>query len=688
MDSWRLFAAQCGDIETVILPCDQGVASVLTLVINILTGIIALLAVIGIVLVGLQWMSAREDINRVMKAKRRMFEIVIGLVAYMLVYTGLRFLLPGGSLDPADTETGTTISSNTGGGGNNGGGNGGNGGNGNNGGNNGGGTNGEQSFEPGDNGDGELTDIRQPDVSDDATDAAFDGIYHYYCKTNKNAAEFEHDRTTPTGNVSAENCKQEAGTRNIFNVDDFGVLLNHPIKMVSSNDTPTTPGGHHGFWHKSTDVGTSGNYWMFQSNVVTGWASVLTNPVDPNNTLVKTYYNGDASAVPLTVLMCDKVASAMSASDAEQWCYDSRTSGQEVEDMDIHHYLGISDSFYSRTKVQEALASAVGGAYSTTSYQSLDGTGVPVFAIFVPNGGSVTFTGLSAYKGSQYHCALLNFTVTSPSGRRATGYYAHMSTIAGSSGTPGVNTIVAYTGNTVCADGTSPHVHVTLHGYNLLNLVSGGKITQANMSYSSNALDLTSNGTITDVLSKHFLAVCNMNTSCQNTLKDEYIAMKNPQPVTPPTPARTDYAQRKTICQKFTTSLYPGIVTSQMQQQMQSYLRCSTDVMTIDEIKNNVRGGVCGILNAKKNDVILLNRIRQSVTGNQISGALGAIYSDLSCSALLPSDPPAPAKPTEDEYVAQKCPPLNATDRRNRVLRDEYKECVELAKKEYDEKYK
>ena len=55
---------------------------------------VGILGVLGIVIVGIQYLTAGGNEEQTRKAKRRMFEIVIGLVAYVLVYAFLKFLLP------------------------------------------------------------------------------------------------------------------------------------------------------------------------------------------------------------------------------------------------------------------------------------------------------------------------------------------------------------------------------------------------------------------------------------------------------------------------------------------------------------------------------------------------------------------------------------------------------------------
>lgn len=78
--------------------CDSGkgnsVIQILDLIVDIMTVGIGILGVIGITIVGIQYLTAGGSEEKTRKAKRRMFEIVIGLVAYVLIYAALKWLLP------------------------------------------------------------------------------------------------------------------------------------------------------------------------------------------------------------------------------------------------------------------------------------------------------------------------------------------------------------------------------------------------------------------------------------------------------------------------------------------------------------------------------------------------------------------------------------------------------------------
>ena len=68
---------------------------VLKLVVDIMSVGIGILGVIGISISGVQYLTAGGNEEQTRKAKRRIFEIVIGLGIYVLIYALLQWLLPG-----------------------------------------------------------------------------------------------------------------------------------------------------------------------------------------------------------------------------------------------------------------------------------------------------------------------------------------------------------------------------------------------------------------------------------------------------------------------------------------------------------------------------------------------------------------------------------------------------------------
>ena len=82
-----------------------GVYTILNLVIDILSIGVGILAIIGITIVGIKYLTAKGDIEQAKKAKTRLLQIVIGLVTYVLLYAGIQWLLPGGKLNTSQQCT-------------------------------------------------------------------------------------------------------------------------------------------------------------------------------------------------------------------------------------------------------------------------------------------------------------------------------------------------------------------------------------------------------------------------------------------------------------------------------------------------------------------------------------------------------------------------------------------------------
>ncbi len=96
---------RCGGVDTAIIACDQdgtggieetGIWGVLILAINILTGLVAVAALGGIVYGSILYTSAGGNAEQTKKAMGIITNVVIGIIAYGLMYVGLNFLVPGG----------------------------------------------------------------------------------------------------------------------------------------------------------------------------------------------------------------------------------------------------------------------------------------------------------------------------------------------------------------------------------------------------------------------------------------------------------------------------------------------------------------------------------------------------------------------------------------------------------------
>lgn len=106
----------CGGVETSILSCgddDSGVYHILRIVLDIFSIGVGILGVIGITLAGVQLMTAGDDAQKAVKSKRRLAEIAIGLVCYILLFGTISWLFPGGApdIDSMEENSGTIAES-------------------------------------------------------------------------------------------------------------------------------------------------------------------------------------------------------------------------------------------------------------------------------------------------------------------------------------------------------------------------------------------------------------------------------------------------------------------------------------------------------------------------------------------------------------------------------------------------
>ncbi len=94
------FADAAADCETSILgiSCgdENGVWELLSLILNIMTAGVVVLAIVGITISGIQWLTARDNESQIVKAKSRIFNVVLGLVVWAVMWLVLSWLIPGG----------------------------------------------------------------------------------------------------------------------------------------------------------------------------------------------------------------------------------------------------------------------------------------------------------------------------------------------------------------------------------------------------------------------------------------------------------------------------------------------------------------------------------------------------------------------------------------------------------------
>jgi len=96
----------CGGVDTAIIKCDadnsgtstdnNGVWALLMIVVNILTAGVGIVAVGGIVYGAILYTTAEDKADQVKKATDIITNVVIGLIAFALMWAGLNFIVPGG----------------------------------------------------------------------------------------------------------------------------------------------------------------------------------------------------------------------------------------------------------------------------------------------------------------------------------------------------------------------------------------------------------------------------------------------------------------------------------------------------------------------------------------------------------------------------------------------------------------
>jgi amino acid transporter len=103
--------ADCGGVKTSIINCSQpggdkdkgtkdvqktGVWGLLIFILNIMTGGVGIAAVGGMVYAAILYASSSDSAEQVKRAKDIMRNIAIGIIAYVLMYVLINFIVPGG----------------------------------------------------------------------------------------------------------------------------------------------------------------------------------------------------------------------------------------------------------------------------------------------------------------------------------------------------------------------------------------------------------------------------------------------------------------------------------------------------------------------------------------------------------------------------------------------------------------
>ena len=106
VNAYAVEEKKCAGVDVSILSCEQtgsttdvkdtGLWGILLLAINILTAGIGVAAVAGIIYGSIMYASAGGGPEQVKKAKEIIMNVLLGLVAYALMYAFLNFIIPGG----------------------------------------------------------------------------------------------------------------------------------------------------------------------------------------------------------------------------------------------------------------------------------------------------------------------------------------------------------------------------------------------------------------------------------------------------------------------------------------------------------------------------------------------------------------------------------------------------------------
>lgn len=97
-----------GTVDTVFFGTikDNGdgcqIFNVLTFFIELITYGLGIAAIIGFSVAGIMYLTAKGSLEQTTRAKKRISEIIIGLVVYAVLWALLNFLLPGGKINPTD----------------------------------------------------------------------------------------------------------------------------------------------------------------------------------------------------------------------------------------------------------------------------------------------------------------------------------------------------------------------------------------------------------------------------------------------------------------------------------------------------------------------------------------------------------------------------------------------------------
>ncbi|MBR2659213.1 hypothetical protein IKF40_00045 [Candidatus Saccharibacteria bacterium] len=88
-------------LSTSVLDCSdsgngEGIFCILNIGLTVLTWGVGIAGTLGIVICGIQYLTARDSVDQAAKAKNRLVNIIVGLVIYAVMWGFLTWLIPGG----------------------------------------------------------------------------------------------------------------------------------------------------------------------------------------------------------------------------------------------------------------------------------------------------------------------------------------------------------------------------------------------------------------------------------------------------------------------------------------------------------------------------------------------------------------------------------------------------------------
>ena len=86
------------EAKTAILPSDWKIEDILNMILVVVTTGAGIAAVGSIVFAGILYITARDNAGQVSKAKTMIMNTVIGIIAYILMWAFLEWIIPGGVL--------------------------------------------------------------------------------------------------------------------------------------------------------------------------------------------------------------------------------------------------------------------------------------------------------------------------------------------------------------------------------------------------------------------------------------------------------------------------------------------------------------------------------------------------------------------------------------------------------------